>query len=123
MTVGTNVYSIDYEYEIMKHSGPGIASFILAMVIGAFDFVLFIFAGVVEMSTQGGMDEESIIAIVIGLLIFGGLAANLLGIGLGIAGMIQKDRKKVFAALGMTFNAVVIFGIIALVVIGSMAPQ
>ncbi len=124
MTVGTNVYSYDagYDYNPEKHSGLGIASFILSVAIGVFDFVVVALAGMVEASTPGGMDEESVIAILIGIFILGGLAANFAGVGLGIAGLVQRGRKKVFSVLGLSFNAALVFGIIGLMIIGATMP-
>ncbi len=121
MTVGTSAYSsLSYHYEVMKHSGLGIASFALAIAIGALDFFVVVFAGIIEEITPGGMDEESIIAILVGLFVLGGLAANMAGVGLGIAGLIQRGRKQVFTILGLAFNAAIICGIVGLMVLGAM---
>ena len=124
MTVGANVYSYHagYECDAIKHSGFGIASFIISVAIGMFDFAVIVFAGLIEGSTPGGMDEESVVAILIGLFILGGMAANMAGAGLGIAGLVQRDRKKVFAVLGLAFNTAVIFGVIFLMILGAMMP-
>lgn len=124
MTVGANVYSYHagYESDAIKHSGFGVASFIISVAIGIFDFVVIAFAGLVEASEPGGMDEESVVAILIGLFILGGMAANMAGAGLGIAGLVQRDRKKVFAVLGLAFNAAIVFGVIFLMILGSMMP-
>ncbi len=125
MTVGANVYSYHAGYDnvAMKHSGLGISSFIMSIVVGVFDFVVIVLAGLVEASTPGGMDEESVVAVLIGLFIFAGMFANLAGIGMGIAGLVQRDRKKVFAALGLAFNTAVVFGIVFLMILGAMMPE
>ena len=120
MTVEASAYGTDHS--LLKHSGLGIASFILSVAVGIFDFVLVAFAGLVEASTPGGMDEESVIAILIGIFIFGGVAANLAGTGLGVAGLVQRDRRKVFSVLGLAFNVAIVFGIIGLMILGAMAP-
>ena len=124
MTVGVNAYSYHagYENDVMKNSGVGIASFILSIAVGVFDFTVIVFAGVVEAGTPGGMDEESVVAVLIGLCIFAGMFANLAGIGLGVAGLFQRGRKKVFPALGLSFNAAAILGIVFLMILGSMMP-
>ena len=44
---------------------------------------------------------------------FGGLGLALLGVGLAIAGLIQADRKKVFAVLGLIFNGLVLLAGVA----------
>ena len=122
MTVGANVYATGYDYEPVKHSGLGVASFVLSVLIGALDFAVFVIAGVVETSTPGGMNEESLVAVVIGLLIIGSLFANVGGIGLGIAGIIQKNRQKVFSILGVAFHTLIILGMVGLLIVGLMMP-
>lgn len=89
----------------VKHSGVGIASFVTSIVAGVLIFLLVIIAGVLEVSTPGGMDEESIAAVLIGLFLFAFLGAELVALGLGIGGLIQQDRKKIFAILGVVFSA------------------
>lgn len=89
----------------VKHSGVGIASFVTSIVAGVLIFLLVIIAGVLEVSTPGGMDEESIAAVLIGLFLFAFLGAELVALGLGIGGLLQKDRKKIFAILGVVFSA------------------
>lgn len=89
----------------VKHSGVGIASFVTSIVAGVLIFLLVIIAGVLEVSTPGGMGEESIAAVLIGLFLFAFLGAELVALGLGIGGLIQKDRKKIFAILGVVFSA------------------
>ncbi len=66
----------------------------------------------------GGMDDVP--AGLIGLALFGGLLANLVGIGLGVAGLIQRRRKKLFAILGAIGNALVILAVLAVIVNGAM---
>jgi hypothetical protein len=46
----------------------------------------------------------------------------LVGGALGIAGLTQYRRKKVFAILGLVFNAGVILGVITIVAIGLLMP-
>jgi len=123
MTVGTNVYSAGYGYEAMKHSGLGVASFVMSIILGISDFAIFVFAGFVEASTPGGMDEESVVAVLIGLFIFGSVLASMAGVVLGIAGVIQRNRQKVFSILGVAFNTAIILGMIGLIVIGLMMPS
>ncbi|MNV97148.1 hypothetical protein D3C71_1922360 [compost metagenome] len=47
---------------------------------------------------------------------FGTLIGNLIGLVLGIIGLIQKGRKKIFAILGTIFNGLVV-GFLALIFI------
>jgi uncharacterized membrane protein len=104
--------------EEQKHSGLGIVSFITSIVSGILIFLLIVIAGVMEVSTPGGMDERSAGAMMVGLFLFVFLGASLVALGLGIAGLLQKDRKKIFAILGTIFSAVTIVGMIFIVMLG-----
>lgn len=102
----------------MKHSGLGISSFIISAATGVAMFVLIMLAGVLETTTAGGMDEESVAAVLIGLFMFGFLFIDLLAVGLGIAGLFQKDRKKIFAILGVVIAVATILMTLLLLVVG-----
>lgn len=103
----------------LKHSKIGIASFITSMVFGFLIFTMIVIAGVLEATIPGGLSEDSIEAIIVGLLIIAFLLAELVAFTLGIAGLFQNERKKVFAILGMIFSGGTIFGTILLIVIGN----
>jgi hypothetical protein len=118
MTDEENIYQ--EAYTPLKHSGLGIASFIISIFLGIFDFFLVVIAGVVEATSPGGMDEKSAIAVVLGLLLFLGFGLSLVGIGLGIAGLIQKNRKKLFSVLGFIFNLAVVLVVLGIMVLGLM---
>ena len=81
--------------EEQKHSGLGIASFITSIGSGILISLLMVVAGVIETSTPGGMDEESAGAIMVGLFLFASLGSTLVALGLGVAGLFQKERKKI----------------------------
>jgi multisubunit Na+/H+ antiporter MnhB subunit len=107
----------------IRHSGLGIASFAISIVAAMATLAAFTYAGYVEVSTPGGMDENSPTAILVGMamLACGGLL--LLGLILGIAGALQRDRRKIFAVLGALINGLVLGGATLLIVIGfNMAP-
>ena len=103
-----------------RHSGLGIASFAIGILAG---LALFIALGVVAVlynQSPGGLDEKSPTAILAGLLIIGLCLVHLLGVGLGIGGLAQKDRRKVFSVLGLAINGVALLGTIALIIIGNL---
>lgn len=102
----------------MKHSGLGIASFVLSIVSMMLIFGLLIVAGVLEATTPGGMNEESVEAIVVGILLFAFIGTALVATGLGIAGLCQKQRKKIFAILGTIFSLVTVISTVALISFG-----
>jgi hypothetical protein len=101
------------------NSGMGIASFIISITAGVLIFIMLIVAGAMEASAPGGIDEESALAIILGLFIIALILADLVALGLGIAGLIQKNTKKIFATLGTIFSSVTIVLTIALIIIGN----
>ncbi len=104
----------------LKHSGIGIASFVISIIVGVLIVILVMFAAVMEATTPGGIDDESAEAVIVGLLIITLILADLVAMGLGIAGLVQKNRKKVFATLGTIFSSVAVVGTVALIFVGSM---
>lgn len=107
--------------QAQKHSGLGVASFVTSMISGLSIFVLIAIAGVMEASTPGGLDENSAAAMVVGLVLFLFIGLSLVALGLGIAGLMQKDRKKIFAVLGTVFSAVAMVCTVAIIAIGLAA--
>lgn len=108
------------ESAAQKQSGLGIASFGIAIFAGVTAFALLVGAGMMEASNPGAVDEESPIAIVVGLGIFGVVGLSMLGIGLGVAGVLQPNRARAFGIIGLLFNIFVILGLIGIVVLGVM---
>lgn len=102
-----------------KHSKLGIASFVTSVVMAIVVFILIVLAGIMEASTPGGVDEESVQAIVLGLFIIASIFIAFIAFILGIAGLMQKDCKKTFAVLGMIFSASIMLGTIGLIIIGN----
>lgn len=107
--------------EHLKHSGIGIAAFILSVVAGLLIFVLLVVAGAMEASNPGGIDEDSAAAVVVGLCLFGFLFLAMVSLGLGIVGLIQKGRKKLFAILGTIFSVCILIGTGFILLIGLLA--
>lgn len=102
----------------LKHSGFGIASFVIALLCGFGEFALVMVLGFLESSTPGGIDEESAVAVVLGLALFGGVVLAFVGLVLGLVGLVTANRKKVFAVLGLMFNAMLVMAVVGLVLLG-----
>lgn len=100
----------------LKHSGLGIASFIMSLICGLGLFVIVFIAGMMSLNEE--MDETSSAAMIIGLAMFVFLGLEFIALILGIVGWTQKDRKSVFGILGTVFSAVVIVGMIGLIALG-----
>ncbi|MBN8738302.1 MAG: hypothetical protein BGP24_03905 [Lysobacterales bacterium 69-70] len=104
--------------EDYRHSGLGIASFILSLVAALCLFALFGVAGYLEISTPGGVSEESPLAVGIGLLLFLFLGLAFVALCLGIAGLVEKRRRRILAGLGTLFSAFALISAIAVMLIG-----
>ena len=105
-----------------KHSGLGIASFVISLAMAFFLFLIVLAAAVIATVTRGDMPDTSPAAVIVGLVAVLGLFGCVVGIGLGIAGMFQKNRKKVFSILGLIINGLIVLGVFALIVVGSLVP-
>jgi hypothetical protein len=116
MTDPVRVYREDYDR--IRHSGFGIVSLIISILVGVYSLCPLAVAGIVEVNTTGGMSRESWVVAVIGLFLILGLGMSLLGIELGIVGLIQRDRKKVSPVLGLVFNLAAAVVLVGIMVIG-----
>lgn len=102
--------------EKLKHSKLGVASFVTSLVSGMGLVFVFIIAGI--LGASGSMHESSMQAVITGLLIILFIGTDIVALGLGIAGLLQKNVNKLYAILGLAFSAVVVLGIIAVILIG-----
>lgn len=110
--------SIPVIMEPQKHSGLGIASFAISLVTAVCILAMFVIAGVLETSTPGGMDEDGVEVMMIGLGIIFFLGIAIVGLALGITGCALSGRKKVFAILGTVINVLLLFGTVFLILLG-----
>jgi hypothetical protein len=107
-----------FEEHHLKHSVLGIASLVIVIVAALFVALLIAVAGVIDAKTPGGMDEESPIAIILGITMLGGMGLDLLGLGLGIAGLCQRHGNKAWSIVGVVIGALVLLGFFAIVGVG-----
>lgn len=101
-----------------RHSGVGVASFVISLAASILVFIVVMILGAMEASMPGGIDEDSAGAVVLGLFLFALLLPILVALGLGIGGLVQKEKKKIFAVLGTVFSSATIMGLILLMVVG-----
>jgi hypothetical protein len=92
-------YSDEYDEPVprprqreLKHSGFGIASFVMAILVGIAEFILLIIAGVMQAKTPGGMGEDDPATIILGSLLIGGAVMSFVAVALAIAGLVQGRR-------------------------------
>ena len=100
------------------HSKLAVASFVTAIVGGLLFLTLGVSIGYMELNTPGGIDETSKAVILMGFGIILALFVLLISLGLGISGLIQKERKRVFSILGVIFSSVVIFILLIAIILG-----
>lgn len=108
------------ETRFSKHSGVGIASFVISIIAGIIIWGCIIIGGYLEATTIGGLPEESGTIVVIGLLVILGLFLCLIGTGLGIYGVIQKNRRRIFSVIALVLNVTMILLTIFLILLGNM---
>lgn len=105
----------------LPHSGLGVASFIISLMASVLLCVAFITLGAIEMDAPGSLDEDSAVLGFIGLLMLFTGMAQLVALGLGIAGIVQTGRQKIFGVLGTSFAALSLLGTLFLILIGIAA--
>jgi len=112
----------DHEYE-WRHSGYGVASFCLTLVMGLFFLIAFGMAGLHTIPGVVEMDEDSPWIVLLGLMVLGSFFGNLLAIALGVVGLLEKRRKKAFAVLGTVMSSVSVLLVIILIVVMILMDQ
>jgi hypothetical protein len=104
-----------------RHSGLGIASFVVGILSGVGEFAAIVVAGFLVASAPDDIEQMSALFMAIGFAILGGMGLAFVGLALAIAAFFQPDRKKVFAVLGLTFNLLVLLGVCGLMGVGLVA--
>ncbi len=92
------------------HNGKGIASFIIGVTSAV--FVLALIGTSAVMTKAGTMTPQ--FTILLGLGMISACFVDLIGIGLGISGAVDRSSKKVYAVLGLALNVgiLVLFGVL-----------
>lgn len=106
-----------------KHSGPGIVSFVLSLLAGLSFFTLLAIGIAMAMRNPEFFDDEGSdsLFLVIGLLGLVLGVVDVVALVLGIVGLCQKERKKLFAILGTVCSVLVLLLIAGLFLLGSAA--
>jgi hypothetical protein len=103
---------------VTPHSGLGIASFVISLAAGVTMFLSVSIAGIAD-AEQGGLDLGSPMASVLGIFILCSAIAQIVALGLGIAGLVQADRNRLFGALGTVLSALALLAGLALTLLGA----
>jgi|SRR5580658_3982614 hypothetical protein len=108
------VHDTQGNYAASRHGGLGIASFIIGVLSIILDFGIFTIAGIIKASGQ----QTPAVNMIVGACMFLLLGLCLLGIGLGIAGAVDKTSRKAFPVIGIVLCAGVFVLTVVLVAIG-----
>lgn len=103
-----------------KHSGIGIASFVLGILTVVLFFVLVVIATGSALSQGGQLDPNSMQAIILGLVIVLVGLMSLVGAGLGLASALQQHRRKILGIIGLCLNGLVIALVVVCFILGNM---
>lgn len=106
------------EEKKIRHSGLGITSFVLAIINLLIFIAALVIGGIISTQNLSSFDETSPLAVVLGAIIILSFVLSLLGLGLGIAGVCSRNKKKIFAILGVIFNLVFIITVTVLFIFG-----
>lgn len=102
------------------YSGLGIASFAVSLIAAALTFVLIDISGALAYYQPGSLDEDTPMAMLVGLAMMITIFAELAAAALGIGSLFQRDRRKLYGVLGLIFAVATLIGIVALIVFGLM---
>ena len=105
----------------LKHSGVGIASFIVSIIGILACFITIFIIMIIETNNPGLISSgTSAEAAIMGLFIIVSIVFLIVSIVLGIVGVVSKNTKKVFAIIGLSASSICILFIAFLMIIGSM---
>ncbi len=105
----------------LKQSGFGIASTVLG--VGTFAGIFIGLMVIGSMQQAGKLDPQAPNATMIGLslsICFGGPLFQLLGLVLGIVGIFQHDRSKLFGIMGTVINGLALLGLAGIMALGML---
>ncbi len=100
-----------------KHSGYGIASFVLALISIAAVLLAFMAAVIIVIIIEEPADKAAPLFAILSIGLVLAWSMSFVGAGLGIAGLLSKNRKKPFAIVGFILNLMIVAGVVPLMVL------
>ncbi len=91
----------------LKHSGLGVASTVLSLVMGGIIFIVCLISALFGY-TFGEDVQKSTVGMVLFFSVLACLITCIAGLVLGILGLLQKERKRLFPILGIVINSVIL---------------
>jgi hypothetical protein len=105
----------------LRQSELGIASFVQAIVFAVIASCAILGVTMCMIASGGKeFDGDSGLAIGLGIALLSAVGIGISGCGLGIAALMQKGRRRLWAVLGLVFNAVGVLGILGLMALGML---
>ncbi len=102
------------------YSGLGIASFAVSLIAAVLTLVLVGICAALVYSQPGSLDDDSPLAMLVGMAMLIGIVAELAAAALGIGSLFQRDRRKLYGVLGLICAIATLVGVAALIVCGLM---
>ncbi len=103
-----------------RFSELGISSFLFSLLnAGAVCADLGVFAFLV---IRHNTSSDRVLALLCVLIFFGILTSTTVGLAVGIAGLFQPDRLKIFAIFGAAINLAIMVGLVIVLVVASLLP-
>jgi len=106
--------------ETRRPSGLGIASTVLAALAAALLAISIGAGALADLRSPGTMDSNSPFVAVVGLGILGAIFVQFIGLGLGIAGLVQGGRSTLLPILGTVLHASELGFVLILIIVGNL---
>jgi hypothetical protein len=106
--------TMDNRTAIRNHNSKGVASFVIGVISVVSVLALIVTAGV--MTNAGTMTPQ--LTMLIGLGMISACFVDLIGIGLGVVGAVDRSSKKLYPVLGLTLNIGIVVVFFALLFVG-----
>ncbi len=99
----------------IRQSGLGIASFVLSLLstLG----ICLVFAAAVFVGRQIGNPNYRLYPLFVALALFATVAGCAVGVALGIAGVVQKERRKELAVAGLVLGLITLGGLALIILL------
>ncbi len=104
-----------------KESGLGKASFFISIVVAFLMLVSFVVAGILSAGHQVRPGKYYPGQMLVGFFIIGLLGVDVVAVGLGVAALCERGKKRVLGILGLVFSSMTILGTLGLIILGIMA--
>lgn len=101
----------------LKQSGYGIASTILGVgtMVGVFGGLMIV--GMMQQNGMNAREPTPLLMLLSAAICFGGPLLQLVALVLGIVGIFQHDRSKIFGIIGTVLNGLVMVGFAAFIIV------